>query len=500
MAKTRREFLKTTGRALSMAALAGSVSHFGKIAAFAQQAENTPNDFADYKALVCVFLDGGNDSNNMIVPIHDDASISNYAAYRGVRAALGLALPRSAVDGAGPYLIPISVPRIGGLMYGMHPALSPEVADATQAPGLLGLWNTGKMAVVNNIGNLVGPLTRVTYQNNTGVRPYQLFSHSDQSDQQMNARADRLEFTGWGGRIADKLTPQDLDAAIPMVTSIRGNVVFTSGVTSKPLTIGTGNLNNQLVINGFNATPESVARRNALNSLRTIDLTNNVVKAVSDATNQAVALNQTFATNPVFTTVFPSSSLGQQLLQVARIISLRTTLGANRQIFYVRFGGFDTHGGQLASHDRDYREMGQAMRAFYNATVEMGIQNQVTQFTLSDFGRTLEPSVASDGTIGTDHAWGTHSIIVGGSVNGGAATGNFYGMNTSNGTPFPTLALNGPDDTDNRGRWIPTTSVDQYAAVLATWFGVDAASLTGPTGVLPNLGNFTWPTPLLSFI
>lgn len=496
MTQTRRDFLKKAGCGLSMAALASSVEFFGHMDALAQKSLGGASAFPDYKALVCIFLNGGNDGNNTIVPTHDDASLSNYATYRNVRAAASLALPRSPVDGAGPYLLPMTVPRIGNLQYGMHPSLSPEVADSGQMPGLIGIWNTGKLAVMCNVGNLVSPLTRTTYQNNTVPKPYQLFSHSDQIAQQQSSRGDAHSNTGWAGRVADKLRPQDNDALIPMITSIAGVQLFTSGVSTVPIAIGTGPLDTQLVLGGYDNSPASLARKASYNEIRTNNQSSNVIKAANDITDLALSAGAALNTNPTFATPFPQTQIGTQLLQVARIISMRNSLSANRQIFFVQLPGFDTHNAQLGVQADLLMQLSQAMRAFYNCTLEMAISTQVTTFTLSDFGRTFQPAAAGPADVGSDHGWGNHAFIMGGSVNGG----NFYGMNSSNGTPYPTLALSGPDDTDNRGRWIPTTSVEQYAAVLASWYGVDAVDLSGPTGVFPLLGNFTYPSSQLSFL
>jgi uncharacterized protein (DUF1501 family) len=326
-----------------------------------------------------------------------------------------------------------------------------------------------------------------------------LFSHSDQVNQQQSSKSNGISSSGWGGRIADKLRPQDADATIPMITSIAGSQLFTNGTGTTPMAIGTGNLNNQLVLSGFNATPESVARRTSFDQLRGMDLSSNVVKAASEITGAAIQASASLSSNPTFTTAFPNTNIAQQLLQVARLISLRTPMNANRQVFFVQLGGYDTHAGQLAQHVNLYTQLSQAMKAFYDCTVEMGIQNSVTTFTMSDFGRTLQPSGVGAGVVGSDHAWASHALIMGGSVNAGGPS-NFYGMNTSNGTPFPTLVQGGPDDTDTRGRWIPTTSVEQYAAVLASWFGVESADLSGATGVFPLLSNFTFPSTNLSFL
>jgi uncharacterized protein (DUF1501 family) len=216
------------------------------------------------------------------------------------------------------------------------------------------------------------------------------------------------------------------------------------------------------------------------------------VKATSDTTNQALTTKAALTANPILTTTFPNTSLGRQLFQAAKLISLRNSLGSgmHRQIFFCALGGFDTHTNETGANPLNpngggansggqgslLTQLSQAMRAFYDEMVAQGLSNSVTQFTLSDFSRTFQPSGSGAATVGTDHAWGTHGFIMGGSVNGK----NFYGT-------YPTLQLGGPDDTDTRGRWIPTTSVDQYAATLATWYGL--ASTDIPT-VFPNLSRF----------
>ncbi|HEY0051338.1 MAG TPA: DUF1501 domain-containing protein, partial [Pyrinomonadaceae bacterium] len=197
---------------------------------------------------------------------------------------------------------------------------------------------------------------------------------------------------------------------------------------------------------------------------------------------------------PEVTVNFPNTELGNQLKQIARLIRGRSVLAVNRQIFFVILDGFDTHTTQLAEQDRLLSQLSQASRAFYEEMVVQGLQNQVTQFTLSDFNRTFNPG-GSGALVGSDHAWANHMFVIGGGVLGG----DFYGMNTSNGTPFPTLVQNGPDDADGgsnaRGRWIPTTSVEQYAATLAKWFGLPDEDRSY---VFPNLANF--PTTNLGFM
>ena len=221
--------------------------------------------------------------------------------------------------------------------------------------------------------------------------------------------------------------------------------------------------------------------------LRTIDKTFTLVDNSQDTTQQALDIGLALSTDPTITTVFPNTGLGNQLRQVAKVMKLNQTssaLGLNRQIFFTQIGGFDTHTGEVGSQASLLREMNDAMGAFYNATLELAIADRVTTFTLSDFGRTLQPS-GSGGGVGTDHGWGAHHFVMGGAVKGG----NFYGAVTpgSNGTVFPTVALPSPVDTDNRGRWIPSVAVDQYGATLASWLGVAPGDLAT---VFPNIGRF----------
>ncbi|MBC7911997.1 MAG: DUF1501 domain-containing protein [Pyrinomonadaceae bacterium] len=467
MTQSRRDFLRKTGCALSMAALATQVEHFGLMSALAQ--ETGAGDGGDYKALVCIFMSGGNDGNNTVVPNHSDASLSNYATYSGVRTASGLAIPQAS-------LLPITVPRMGGLTYGLHPNLVE----------LQTLWNQQKLGIVTNVGTLVQPMTRTTYQNNSVPKPYQLFSHSDQVQQAQSANAATPTSSGWGGRTSDLLAGLNTGAQIPMITSVAGTQLFTAGQVTKPLAVNPAPtaLNQLLTLTGYNTTAESLARRAAYDQLRTVDLSSNVVRAVHDITQEATiastALNRP---DPTLTTTFPNTSIGNQLRQVAKFLAIRNDITINRQIFFCSLGGFDTHTGEVAAHVTLLGQLSQAMKAFYDETVALSIADKVTTFTLSDFGRTLLPSGVGAATVGTDHAWANHMFVMGGSVLGG----NFYGMNTSNGTPYPTLQLSGPDDADNRGRFIPTTAVEQYAATLATWYGLGAGSLST---VFPFLSNF----------
>jgi uncharacterized protein (DUF1501 family) len=486
MKQDRREFIKKSGCALGMAALATQMEHFGMMTVLAQEADdaqlNAPP--SDYRALVCVFMSGGNDGNNTIIPLHNDANLSNYQTYFNARNTASLAIPQAS-------LLPISVPRAGGLTYGLNPNLGPMTQNGTNIVnnGIHELWAQGKMAAVTNVGTLIAPMTRAQYQNGSIRKPYQLYSHSDQVNQYQGGRADLQTFTGWGGRISDlRTTPDNPTGLIPMITSISGAQLFTAGQTTLPLAIAGAGTSLAQVLNpqGFNTTTASQARLAAFNQLRTQDTSANYIGAASHITNQAIQANQALQVSQEVTEIFPNTNFGNQLKQVARLIKKRTDLTVNRQIFYVQIGGFDTHTGQITGQGNLHLQFSQAARAFYNEMILQGISDKVTLFSMTDFSRTLNPAGIGI-NAGSDHAWANHMFVLGGAVNGG----NFYGVNTSNGTPYPNLTMNGPDDADSgtgaRGRWIPTTSVEQYAATLARWYGLPEDKMST---VFPNYNNF----------
>jgi len=458
-----------------MTALASQIGHFGALGALAKPA--VPSD---YRALVCIFQSGGSDGNNLIVPNHSDASVSNYAAYAQARATQGLALAQGA-------LLPIAVPRIGGLSYGLHPSFGTVAGGINN--GIYELWAQGKLAAVTNVGTLVAPMTRAQYQNGSVQRPYQLFSHTDQVNQFHTSRSDQVALSGWGGRTSDRITASaNPSALVPTISSLGGNVLFTIGETTQPLALSPAptSLSSVLALVGYNNTPISNARFAALSQAMALDGGQELVAASNSFQRQALEISQALNSTSEVTVAFPNTEVGNQLKQIARMIKSRTILGVNRQIFYCRIDGWDTHNGQLGTQSNLVAQLSQAMRAFYEEMLVQGLGDKVTQFTMSDFNRTFNPA-GSGANVGSDHAWGSHAFVLGGSVIGG----NFYGMPTSNGTPFPTLVQNGPDDADSgstaRGRWIPTTSVDQYGATLATWFGLAPAELSA---VFPNLRNF----------
>lgn len=449
MDTNRRHFLHRAG-AMSAAGLASRLAPLalaGLPAAVSAQAAPS-----DYKALVCVFLFGGVDGNSLVVPL-DGPGYGQYAAVRPESSGLNLA--QSA-------LLPIQ-PSGSAVPYGLHPSLA-EIQP---------LFGAGKLAVLANVGTLNGPTTKATY---ASLRPDNLFSHSDQQTQWQSAVSSGPSRTGWGGRMADALAASNGVAAFPVITSVAGVNLFVTGAATSPLALAaTGGL----ALQGFNATAASGARLAAMQSILAMDRENLYTRAAGDVTAKALALSG--VVNPILTAanaqVTPlfqgqNSSIAQQLLQAAKLIEARSQTGARRQVFFVSLGGFDTHTNEMPALETLLGQLSPALKSFYDATVLLGVADQVTTFTLSDFGRTFMP--ASGG--GSDHAWGNHHFILGGAVRGGA----MYGR-------FPVLQRGGPDDADTEGRWIPTTAVDQYGATLARWFGVPGAELAT---VFPNLGRF----------
>ena len=444
----RRRFLTLTGRALSSVGTA-SLLHFNRMSAVAQTT-------ADYRALVCVFLNGGNDGNNTIVPLAQQ----EYAAYAATRG--NLALAQSSLR---------PVATLDGTRFGLHPHLA----------GLQRLFTDRRAAVVANVGMLAQPLTRAQYLARAGAIPQNLYSHADQQIQWQAGFPATGADTGWAGRTADRLAAANLPNDFPVVVSTAGATVFGFGNRAIPASVLPGGNSS---LEGVENTPAAIARTQALEHLLTLDSGSVLIQAASATTREGLRvsrlLDTAMKTRLPLTTPFPQTALGQQMHEVAKVMQVRHELGVTRQIFFCNMDGFDTHAGQINTHAGLLKELDSALVALSDATLELGIDREVTIFTESEFGRTLQPSTGA----GTDHAWGSHHFVIGGAVRGG----EIYGE-------FPSLALGGPDDASGRGVWIPTSSLDQYGATLAAWFGVADQDL--PL-VFPNLVNFA--SPKLGFV
>jgi uncharacterized protein (DUF1501 family) len=440
MHHSRRSFLTTA----SMAAAGSTLGFrpFGMLNALAQTT-------SDYKALVCVFMFGGNDANNMLIPF-DAAGYGNYSSIRGP-----LALPQSTLLQLAPQ------PN-----FALHPSM-PEVQS---------LFNSGNAAFLANVGTLLSPTTGAQYAANQVAQASNLFSHPDQQLEWQNQMQSAAGSSGWAGRMADKMNTQyNPGSLVPMIASLNGDALFCNGTTTSPVSVspagpGAPQCSDHSYCGG---------RQQTAQQFSTLSSGVSLIQADNSITNNAYAYNATLANalgsvSPL-KTVFPTTGnpFAAQLQEVANLIQVRAALGVTRQIFFVGSGNFDTHGDQLPTQAALLAQVSPALGAFYQSLQEMNLTDSVTAFTCSDFARTLQPNSAS----GSDHAWGSHHIILGGAVKGG----KIYGT-------FPTLALGGPEDAGTNGRWVPTTASAQYAATLAQWFGLPAADLAY---VLPYINNFS---------
>ncbi len=459
---SRRAFLRRSSQlALAGTALpvALNLAAMGEAAAF---------NATDYKALVCVFLYGGNDYANTVVT-YDDASYNRYSSIRGGGAgqtAGGIALAKSALA---PTLLSPTTALADGRQYALHPAMT----------GMAGLFNAGRAAVQLNVGPLVVPLTKAQY--NSADRkayplPPKLFSHNDQQSIWQSSSPEGST-VGWGGNIGDLALGGNGNSLFTCI-SVAGNAVFLSGDTALQYQVSTGGA---VGINGVKSNVYgSAAVRSALTTLvqqqRSHTLENEYNRVTTRAIGSESQITGALSGVTLATPFTSGNPLADQMKMVARLIGARNTLGSKRQVFFVSLGGFDLHDNLVAQQPTLLGRISDAMSSFYNATVELGVADKVTAFTASDFGRTL----SSNGD-GSDHGWGSHHFMVGGAVKGKA----FYG------TPPPVSvgATAAAEDQWHvgQGRLLPSTSVDQYAATLAQWFGVADAELAG---ILPNIGRF----------
>ena len=447
---SRRAFLQRAS-ALSLAGVATPWAL--NLATLAQASAATASD---YKAIVCVFLYGGNDYANTLIP-YDTA---NYTAYQQLRPTLAYAKASLDATALTPTVVPVDRNGVDRQF-----ALAPQLAP------LLPIFNTGKMAALLNVGPLIQPTSKLDYTNKKVALPPKLFSHNDQQSVWQSSSPEGAA-SGWGGRMGDLFASGNGNATFTCVNA-SGNAVFLSGKQavqyqvsssgSVPLAAAKSPL--------FGSTNCSDVLKTLITQTRTNVFENEYSRVTKRSLDAESILTASLASTPAINTVFPTgNNLGDQLKIVSKMISNAQNLGAKRQVFFVSMGGFDTHDGLVTDHPILLKKVADAMAAFYNSTVELGISNQVTTFTASDFGRTL-----SGNNDGSDHGWGSMHFILGGAVNGK----KFYGT-------APIVANNGLDDV-GQGRLLPTTSVDQYAATLGSWLGISDSELLA---LLPNLKNF----------
>ena len=443
---SRRKFIGNACAAVGATGLLSALAQLRMIGAVAADASSS----TDYKALICLFLYGGNDSNNLLIP-YDSAGYASYAAQR-----TALAIPQAS-------LLPISPKTTDGRAWAFHPSMAE----------LQGLFGSGNLAVLANAGSLVQPITLAQYNSgNASLLPPQLFSHADQQVQWQSSIPDQPFQSGWGGRLADMVNAINTNPKVSMAISVAGENSFQIGRTVSQFAV---NPSGAVTLSNTTGGSVNPVRFTAQQNILTQQDVNLFQAAFGGVTNNAITAASTLNTilNGASTlqTKFPATTLGGQLQMIAKMISTAPQLGLKRQIFFASLGGWDLHAGELPAHSSLLQQLSQALNAFNSATVELGVANQVTTFTASDFNRTFNTN-----GDGSDHGWGSHHLIMGGAVKGT----NIYGT-------VPNLVIGGPNDT-GRGRWLPTTSVDQYAATLASWFGVSATNLST---VLPNIGRFS---------
>jgi uncharacterized protein (DUF1501 family) len=439
----KRQFLKSL---LASSIGASSYSAVGQqLALINATAKSTPLD--GYKALVCVFLYGGNDSYNMLIPTDD----SEYQIYAGVRQNLAVAQNQLT-----PLSTSSSVPYALGVPDYMNP--------------LANLFHQGRLAFINNVGPLVEPTFKEAIENGTANLPPQLFSHNDQQKLWETGGSNINDLAGWAGRMADLITDTTSDS-ISMNISLAGNNIMQTGNIVQPYSM---TANGAPMFEALNPLKNWNSKRieifDQLTALDNHAIGNAYKKIMNTSRTNALMVNQALDALPIFNTTFDADSLSQELEMTTKLIASRESLGMNRQVFFIGFGGWDTHDRQVDDHPRLLGTLSNALNRFNESISELGLSDSVTTFTASDFGRTL----TSNGD-GTDHGWGGHQLVMGGAVNGGKLYGN-----------LPELALNSKDDVAD-GRMIPTTSSEEYGAQLAKWFGLSDSEVAQ---VFPTLSRF----------
>lgn len=465
----RRKFIGSANcAALSSVGILNTIANLRMIG---NAAASSPPGPGDYRALVCLFLHGGNDSYNMLVPTAT-AEYNNYALWRSN---LALPAPGSPDPTA---LLPLTVTNTPGRTFGLHHAM----------PEFQSLFNAGNAAFISNVGTLVEPTTVTQYKNGSVSLPLSLFSHNDQQREWQTSLPQTAFKTGWGGRLADRVMSANTSNDVSMNISLAGTNLFHTGNTSFAYAIDDSGA--KTLTGADSAIPAELNRVTGAKSAAEQTYRKVLRRAFAEEAKRSYETAEDFAAGFDATTIntaFPSSNSGNDLLAVAKSIAARDTFGHKRQLFFVKTGGFDNHGELLDSQTSLLGNLDAILKAFWDAMNEIGMQDNVTLFTCSDFGRTLR----SNGQ-GTDHAWGGNSLVMGGCVNGSKIYGDY---------PDDTeLALGTGLDVGFNGRLLPTTSCDEYFSELALWFGLDPADLED---VFPNLDNFytySPTTPPLGFL
>lgn len=464
MKPTRRTFL-TGASALSAASLAGFGSSLASFQASAAQTSG-------YKAIVCLFFLGGMDGHDTVLP-YDQASYDRYAEIRASLMGLYDNLPGGSTR-ARDRLLPLTPANAAN--FGSRQFALPE-----ELSGIKGLFDSGDAAIIGNVGPLIQPLNRQQFLAETAPQPKRLFSHNDQQSTWMSSQPEGAQF-GWGGRFADAVLAAGANAGnkeFSTITSL-GNELFLTGADALPYQVGLDGAPEIDALNFFAGDDGAGTQTEIYQKLRDhfeamdFNSTNLIDRDVANAMRTALttneAFNQAFESIQPFNTSFPGNFLGQQLQAVANTIAIRDALLVNRQVFFVAIGGFDTHSNQANDLPGLQSEIDGGVVAFYQAMQELGLGSDVTLFTASDFGRTL--AINGDGT---DHGWGNHHFVIGNAVQGGQIYGD-----------IPPYDFDHDQDAGS-GRLIPTMSVEQFAAPLGRWFGLDDAEIAA---ALPNLANF----------
>lgn len=457
---SRRAFLKRAS-ALSLAGVAAPWA-----LNLAAMADASAAGASDYKAMVCIFLYGGNDYANTVVP-YDAASYNTYQSMRPSFAHARASLDATVLT---PATAPVDSAGVAH-QYALAPGLAP----------LMPLFDSGKLGVLMNIGTLIAPTTKLQWNNKSVRLPAKLFSHNDQQSTWQSS-APEGAISGWGGRIGDIFEAGNTNSTFTCV-NVSGNAIFMSGNSAVQYQVST---NGSVPLNGlksplFGSNAATEALRTLITQPRTHVLENEYNRVAKRSVDANTVLTNALATGAALATPYPASNnLGDQLKMVARMIAAAPALGAKRQVFFVSLGGFDLHDKMATSHPVLMKTVADAMAAFYASTVELGVADNVTTFTASDFGRTM-----TGNNDGADHGWGSMHFVMGGAVKGKS----LYGT-------APVVANGGPDDV-GQGRLLPTTSVDQLAATLGKWMGVsDSALLT----MLPSLSNWDASKRTLGFV